>query len=331
MLTFFSWFITGCMISNLCYVVYYIYVVVYGLSSLFVRWWCAWLEAFRCTFVSTRTLGVCLWLRIGFYVSGTCVLIIVASTSGWIRLSTGLRNQRLVVGWTEVLQPWISPKFLRRWSVISFVLHASGDYSSWSRWHMVRNGQISSLYFTVQVLIILSSKRKLSTKESKEQNSTCIYICWWSTIFCLLDYFWSHVWRRSTKHFNSLIIWDACAKSKIYQFHISPFIQHHIFQFDISMSNASRMKVMQRIDELNINSSGFIFLHSSMRFAFQEAVSRATRNILKDEDYLVLCLNGLIQSCNIWVRYSFHQSNFSSNRLLSLNIFYLFFFINLQC
>lgn len=142
------------------------------------------------------------------------------------------------------MQPWISPKFLRCWSVVSFVLHASGDYSSRSRWHMVRNGQVSSLYFAVQVLIVLSSKRKLPTKESKEQDSTCIYVCWWSAIFCLLDYFWSHVRRRSTKHFNPLIIWNTCAKSKIYQFHISSFIQHNIFQFDISMSNASRMKVM---------------------------------------------------------------------------------------
>ena len=73
------------------------------------------------------------------------------------------------------------------------------------------------------------------------------------------------------------------------------------------------MKVMQRVDELNINSSSFIFLHSSMRFALQEAVSWATWNILKHEDDLVFCFNGLIQSCDIWMRDSFHQPNFSSD------------------
>ena len=171
------------------------------------------------------------------------------------------------------MQPRISPKFLGSWSVICVVLHASRDYSSRSRWHMLRNGQVSSLYFAVQVFIILSSERKLSTKESKEQHSTGIYICWWSTIFCLLHYFWRHIRRRSTKHLDPLIIWNAGAKSKIYQLDISSFIQHNVFQFDISMSNASGMKVMQSVNKLNINGSCFIFLHSSMWLALQEAVS----------------------------------------------------------
>jgi len=231
---FVFWIISvGSVVGYLSYVVYYIDIIVYSLLS----------SCFSTRSVARETIGICfssscagslvssirLWLGIGFYVSGTRVLIVVTSTSSWIRLSTRLRNQRLVISWSEVLQPWISPQFLGRWSVLSFVLHASRDYSSGARWHMVWDGQVTSLYFAVQVFIVLSSKRKLATKESKEQDSTCIYICRWSTIFRLLDYFWSHVRRRSTEHFDPLIIWNACAESKIYQFDISSLVQHHIF------------------------------------------------------------------------------------------------------
>lgn len=214
------------MICYLSYIVYYVDVVVYCLCSLFccICRWC-----WKTIFSSTRFLGVGLRLRVGFYVSGTCILSVVTSTSSRITLSTTLRDQRLVIGRTEVLQPWISPKFLRCWSVFGFVLHTLGDYSSRSSWHMVRDCQVTSLYFAVQVFVVLASERELAAEESKEQDSTCIDVRWWPAVFGLLDYFRSHVRRSSTKHFDPLIIWNACAESEIYQLYISSFIEHYVF------------------------------------------------------------------------------------------------------
>ena len=94
---------------------------------------------------------------------------------------------------------------------------------------MVGDCQVTSLNFAVQVFVVLASERELAAEESKEQDSTCIYVCWWSAVFRLLDYFRSHVRRSSTEHFDPLIIWNACAESKIYQLDISSFIEHHIF------------------------------------------------------------------------------------------------------
>ena len=94
---------------------------------------------------------------------------------------------------------------------------------------MVRDCQVTSLYFAVQVFVVLASERELATEESKEQDSTCIYVCRWSTVFGLLDYFRSHVRRRSTKHLDPLIIWNARAESEIYQLDISSFVQHYVF------------------------------------------------------------------------------------------------------
>lgn len=213
------------MIRYLSYIVYYVDIVVYSLCSLFCFIW-RW--RWKPIFSSTWFCGVGLRLRVGFYVSGTRILIVVTSTSRRITLSTTLRNQRLVIGRSEVLQPWISPQFLRCWSVFGFVLHTLGDYSSGASWHMVRDCQVTSLYFAVQVFVVLASERKLTTEESKEQDSTCIDVRWWSAVFCLLDYFRSHVRRSSTKHFDPLIIWNACAESEIYQLDISSFIKHYI-------------------------------------------------------------------------------------------------------
>ena len=94
---------------------------------------------------------------------------------------------------------------------------------------MVWDGQVTSLYFAVQVFVVLASERELAAEESKEQDSTCIYVCGWPAVFRLLDYFRSHVRRRSTEHLDPLIIWNARAESKIYQFDISSLVQHHIF------------------------------------------------------------------------------------------------------
>ena len=214
------------MICYLSYIVYYVDIVVYCLGSLFCSIW-RW--SWKSIFSSTWFLGIRLRLRVRFYVSGTRILIVVTSTSRGITLSTTLWNQRLVIGRSKVLQPWISPQFLRCRSVFGFVLHTLGDYSSWSSWNMVRDCQVTSLYFAIQIFVVLASERKLTTEESKEQDTTCIYVRWWSAVFCLLDYFRSHVRRRSTKHFDPLIIWDACAESKIDQLDISSFIEHYIF------------------------------------------------------------------------------------------------------
>ena len=96
------------------------------------------------------------------------------------------------------------------------------------------------------------------------------------------------------------------------------------------MSDALVMKVKECIDELPVYSPCIVLTHSSLRLTLQVAVSTASWHILQNQHYLILCFDGLVKLGNIRMRQSLHQSYFSPDWLLPLNVLYFLFFINFK-
>lgn len=182
----------------------------------------------------------------------------------------------------------------------------------------------------VKVFVILTSEWETPTKESKEKYSTCPYICWRPTEFLFPDNLWSHIRRCSTEYFDFLVVRNAGTKPKIDNLHVAFCVKHYVLKFYISMTNAFAMAILQSTDNLSVNSSCVIFIHSTIWFRLQEPMSRASSYILHNENHLVLSFYCFVQLCNMRMIKSFHEFNFPSNGFLTLDLFHLFFKVDFE-
>lgn len=94
-------------------------------------------------------------------------LVEVVAVAVGVGLPTRVRHQRRITSRVEILQPRIGPEVMRSRTVVGVDLHASRYDTSWSRRHVLWYRQVAVHDFAVELLIILSPIRKLSTKESK--------------------------------------------------------------------------------------------------------------------------------------------------------------------
>ena len=177
----------------------------------------------------------------------------------------------------------------------------------------------------------MSSVRELPTEESKEQDAGGIDICWRSAKFSLAHNLRCHIRRCSAENFDLLLIWNASRESKIYELDLVPLVEHHILKLDVTMRNTFAMQVLQGIHQLSIDPSCIVLSHSPLRFALEEAMCTTTWNILENEHNLILGFDSFVKLRNVWMWKSLHESNLAPHRLFPLDVFDLFFLIDLEC
>ena len=153
----------------------------------------------------------------------------------------------------------------------------------------------------VQLLVVLAFVRELSTEKGKQKDSGSINISWRPTELDLPHDFRRHVGRGAAENLDLLFIWDAGGEAEINQLDLVPLIKHNIFEFDVSVSYAFSVEILQSIDKLSKYLSGVIFTHSSIWFALEEAMSRTAGNIFEDQNDLFFRFNGFIESSNVRV------------------------------
>ena len=108
----------------------------------------------------------------------------------------------------------------------------------------------------------------MPTEHSEEKDSTGPYISWGATVFRLIDDLWCHIRGSSAKDFYSLIIGNACRKTKVNKFYIFGFVEQNIFQLNVSMSNASVVAVSYAFNNLLEHTFGLGFGKSSVGVTF---------------------------------------------------------------
>lgn len=169
----------------------------------------------------------------------------------------------------------------------------------------------------------------MSTEKGKQKNSGSINISWWTTKLDLPHDFRRHIRRSPAENLDLLFIRDAGGEAKINELDLIPLVKHNVFEFDVSVSYAFSVEILQSIDKLAKYLSGVIFTHSSVWFTLQEAMSRTAGHIFEDQNNLFFSLNGFIESGDVRMVQPLHESDFSSDRFLPLYVLNLLFFIYL--
>ena len=131
---------------------------------------------------------------------------------------------------------------------------------------------ISFANFIIELFISSSPIRKLPSKYREHQNTNCPNISWGTAIFLLQHNFWSHVARSSTKYFYLFVVRDASGEPIVDDFDVILFIQKQIFEFDVSVSDASAVAIFQPFDNLSYNFLRIVFLQATFLFRFQITV-----------------------------------------------------------
>lgn len=253
-----------------------------------------------------------------------------ATHACWLGLG-GVEGQKwvLIIDVVTQVEPRLLPELMACGSLVSVNSHTPLNQFSWTNRYVVWNLKVSYLNFTVKILVILTFKWKLTTEKGEEKNSSCVDISGRTTIVCLLHNLWRHVGGSTAEYLDLLIVWNASAEAKVYQFNLILVSKHHIFELDVSMSDAFAVKVAQCADQLAPDGSRFVLWHAAIWLRLKETVRWSTVDVLENKYYLSLGLNCLVELSNIWVIDPLHQPDLSPDRLLSGNILDFLLFVNL--
>ena len=83
---------------------------------------------------------------------------------------------------------------------------------------MIRECECPAGNLLIQLLVVLSSERKLATEHSIEKNAARPDISRWADILLLCHYFWTHIRRCAAKDFKAHVIRLTAAKAEVDQF-----------------------------------------------------------------------------------------------------------------
>lgn len=158
-----------------------------------------------------------------------------------------------------------------------------------------------------QFSICLSFVRELAIHHSVKTNSTCPYIRCKPIVFLLLNQFRGHIcWSTAekSKFLTLCLIWT---KSKINDLELIFLIKQHIFQFNVSMHNISRVKIFNCLEQLLNNESSFILIKFLFYSASNNWLQTLPIHIFKHKVDKSNSINDFIKSNNLRMSKSFHQ------------------------
>ena len=105
--------------------------------------------------------------------------------------------------------------------------------------------ELPLLDFLVEVFVISTLERKMSNKHHVEEDSCGPNIDWRTMVFFFSDYFRSHVRWSATENIEFFIGWDDDGKPEIDYFYIFLFVEHDVFEFNISVDDIFIVKVLE--------------------------------------------------------------------------------------
>ena len=76
----------------------------------------------------------------------------------------------------------------------------------------------------------------------------------------LRDHLWGEIFRSATVRFSVLIVLYHLSKSVVDDLQVSCFIEHYVFQFEVSMGVTLLVEVIYCKDDLSpVENNGFLF------------------------------------------------------------------------
>lgn len=174
---------------------------------------------------------------------------------------------------------------------------------------------VGSANFTVKFFVCSSSVRKLAAKNGEEQDTYSPYVGRRSAVFSLAHDLRSHVGRSSAEDFDLLVVWDAGRESEVYNFDVLLRIKQQIFKLDVSVSDAPGVAIPEPLSDLSDDSFGILLVKPSVWLRLEVAVERATFNVVHDQYDILVGVDDLVESDDVFVLHSFHQFYLSFHRL----------------
>ncbi len=116
----------------------------------------------------------------------------------------------------------------------------------------------SSADLAEEVSLVLAFEGVVPTQDHVKDNAHRPHVSCKATVVFLLNYFWSHIRRGSTKDLQLLVWRGANAKTEVNQFDIISIVYKYIFKLEISVAYVLTVKIPQALTKLLEKEPGLV-------------------------------------------------------------------------
>jgi hypothetical protein len=174
--------------------------------------------------------------------------------------------------------------------------------------------------FSVQVTVVLPTKRKAAAQERVKEDSKRPYVRTEAGVFLSCNYFWSHVRWCSAEYLQPLPRWNNGRKSEIDDLHNAIFIEQQVLKLDITMNYVPVVQILDSLCHLENEALRKLIIQPPSRSLFEEVVQRTTANKVHDDVNLLRRIQRVMENNDVGVPQPLHQSNLTADTFATLRI-----------
>lgn len=161
----------------------------------------------------------------------------------------------------------------------------------------------ASHYFAIEFLLRLSSKWECASQESIKKDSEGPHVNLAAVVLLFPDELGRHVRRSSAEYPLLLSVLTKSSEAKVNNFdHVCFVFDEKVVQLDISVSNALRMQVLERLSNLLKISPAYVFLYLSVdALVLHVLMQRDPRDVVSHDADLFAGFNQVVHPDYVWV------------------------------